>query len=247
MAEVSASQRPTEEQLRVMKLDGGPARVLAGAGSGKTATMTRLIERHVHEYQRGWGSGTAPERILALTVTVKAAEEMRKRLIGALGNEALKLAVSNFHSYALDLVRENAAFLNAEPETPVLRRGRAWLMVLEELAADDLTLRRLDLSDPPTAADRALRLLSAAKNDLVSLDALREQTEKDLANPAATGEMRRCFEERLDLVELAGRFEVRREERGLLRYEDMISLGRSKLSPTRKRASPTRIAPRRGG
>lgn len=220
----ATGQKPTPEQLRVMDLEKGPARVLAGAGSGKTATMTRLVERHVFEHGKQWGRGTAPERILALTFTVKAAEEMRKRLLGALGNEALKLTVANFHSYALEVVRENAAFLGVEAEAPVLRRGRAWLMVLEELSAEDLSLRALDLSDPATAADRVLNLLSAAKNDLVELGALRDRTEEDLRNPLATGEMKVCFEERLDLLDLAGRFEERRQRRGLLRYEDMISL-----------------------
>ncbi len=217
-------QKPTPEQLRVIKLGGGPARVLAGAGSGKTATMTNFVERHVSDHRRGWGDGTAPERILALTFTVKAAEEMRHRLLTTLGNQALKLTVANFHSYALEIVRENGSFLGLETEAPVLRRGRAWLMVLEELASSDFSLRRLDLSDPATAADRVLTLLSAAKNDLVELDTLRERTERDLRNPLATEEMRGCFEERLDLVGLAQRFEVRRQVRGLLRYEDMISL-----------------------
>lgn len=219
-----------------MDLERGPARVLAGAGSGKTATMTRLVERHVFEHGKQWGRGTAPERILALTFTVKAAEEMRKRLLGALGNEALKLTVANFHSYALEVVRENAAFLGVEAEAPVLRRGRAWLMVLEELSAEDLSLRALDLSDPATAADRVLTLLSAAKNDLVELGALRERTEDDLKNPLATEEMKICFQERLDLLDLAQRFEARRERRGLLRYEDMISLAARVLSDPEKGA-----------
>jgi DNA helicase-2/ATP-dependent DNA helicase PcrA len=232
----AARQKPTPEQLRVMDLEKGPARVLAGAGSGKTATMTRLVERHVFEHRKQWGRGTAPERILALTFTVKAAEEMRKRLLGALGNEALKLTVANFHSYALEVVRENAAFLGVEAEAPVLRRGRAWLMVLEELSAEDLSLRALDLSDPATAADRVLTLLSAAKNDLVELGTLRERTEDDLLNPLATEEMKICFQERLDILDLAERFEARRERRGLLRYEDMISLAARVLSNPEKGA-----------
>jgi len=155
---------PTREQAAVIRLDHGPARVLAGAGSGKTFTMTELVSYRVGEHLRRLG-GTAPERILALTFTVKAADEMRSRL----GEQALKLTVANFHSYALQIVRENAAMLGVEPDAPVLRRGRAWLMVLDELAARDLALRRLDLSDPAGAADKVLTLLSQAKNDLVDL------------------------------------------------------------------------------
>ncbi|MDP9477095.1 MAG: UvrD-helicase domain-containing protein, partial [Actinomycetota bacterium] len=214
---------PTAEQAAVIRLEGGPARVLAGAGSGKTYTMTELVSYRVDEHLRMLG-GTAPERILALTFTVKAADEMRSRLIGRLGEQALKLTVSNFHSYALQIVRENAAVLGLEPDAPVLRRGRAWLMVLDELSADDLVLRRLDLSDPAGVADRVLNLLSHAKNDLVDLDRLRVRTQEDLAR-AGSDDLARVLEERLDLVELAQRFEARRAARGLLRYEDMIELG----------------------
>ncbi len=216
-------RRPTAEQVAVIRLEGGPARVLAGAGSGKTHTMTELVSYRVDEHLRRLG-GTAPERILALTFTVKAADEMRSRLIGRLGEQALKLTVSNFHSHALEIVRENAAVLGLEPDAPVLRRGRAWLMVLDEMAADDLVLRRLDLSDPAGVADRVLTLLSRAKNDLVDLDRLRLRTEEDLLRADSDG-LARILEERLDLVDLAQRFEAQRAARGLLRYEDMIELG----------------------
>jgi DNA helicase-2/ATP-dependent DNA helicase PcrA len=214
---------PTREQAAVIRLDHGPARVLAGAGSGKTFTMTELVSYKVNDYLRRLG-GTAPERILALTFTVKAADEMRSRLISRLGEQALKLTVANFHSYALEIVRENAAVLGVEADAPVLRRGRAWLTVLDELAARDLVLRRLDLSDPAGAADKVLTLLSQAKNDLVDLRTLKHRTEEDLTR-AETDGLVRVFEERLDLVELAQRFEITRTARGLLRYEDMIELG----------------------
>jgi len=214
---------PTAEQAAVIRLEGGPARVLAGAGSGKTHTMTELVSYRVDEHLRRLG-GTAPERILALTFTVKAADEMRSRLLGRIGEQALKLTVANFHSYALEIVRENSAVLGLEPDAPVLRRGRAWLMILDELAARDLSLRSLDLSDPAGAANKVLTLLSQAKNDLVDLTALRIRTEADLSK-ADSDELLGVLKQRLDLIELAERFEVRRAARGLLRYEDMIELG----------------------
>jgi len=212
-----------------MRLPGGPARVLAGAGSGKTFTMTELVRSHVDDHLRGYG-GTPPEKVLALTFTVKAAEEMQRRLLAALREQALKLTVANFHSYALEMVKENSAVLGLEPDSPVLRRGRAWMMVMDELGAEDLELRRLDLADPATAADKALVLLSRAKNDLVDLTGLRRRTEEDL-HRAPTEEMRRLFEKRLDLVELARRFEERRKEAGLLRYEE-CSISAPASSPT---------------
>ncbi|CAN5198791.1 ATP-dependent DNA helicase [soil metagenome] len=235
---VDVRRGPTDEQLAVIKLPAGPARVLAGAGSGKTYTMTELVRNRVDDHLRGYG-GTPPERVLALTFTVKAAEEMKRRLLDTLKEQALKLAVSNFHSYALDVVRENDVFLGLEAEAPVLRRGRAWMMVIDELGAEDLSLGHLDLGNPATAADRVLTLLSRAKNDLVDLEELRLRTEEDLGR-ATDESMIRCFEERLDLLELATRFEVRREELGFMRYEEMLELGARVL------ADPAMGSPYRG-
>ncbi|MGH3088381.1 MAG: ATP-dependent helicase [Rubrobacteraceae bacterium] len=229
MGRVKAGRQHTDEQRKVITLEQGPARVLAGAGSGKTHTMTELIGRRVRDHEEGMG-GAAPNRILAITFTVKAAEEMRQRIIERIGESALDLTVSNFHQLAYKIARENAVTLGMEPDAPLLRRGRAWLMVLDDLAAGDLSLRRLDLSNPARAAERALTLLSAAKNDLVGLQSLRERTELDLANPAATDEMRTCFEERLDLVTLAERFEEKRKESGMLMYQDMVEMAVSVLS-----------------
>ena len=108
---------PTAEQAAVIRLEGGPARVLAGAGSGKTHTMTELVSYRVDEHLRKMG-GTAPERILALTFTVKAADEMRSRLLGRIGEQALKLTVSNFHSYALEIVDGWPGELGVEVASP---------------------------------------------------------------------------------------------------------------------------------
>lgn len=213
----------TPEQQRVVRLESGPARVLAGAGSGKTHTMTEFVARRVRDYADGDG-GVAPERILAITFTVKAAEEMRERLLSRIGEPSLKLTVSNFHSLAFNLARENATVLGIPADAPVLRQARAWLMILDDLASEDLSLRRLDLSDPAGVAENTLKLLGEARNELVGLDEIRRKTERDLEDPRTTDGMRRVFEARLDLVKLAGRFEENRTRLGLLQYQDMVEM-----------------------
>lgn len=213
----------TPEQQRVIMLEGGPARVLAGAGSGKTHTMTEFVARKVRDFAEGYG-GVAPERIVAITFTVKAAGEMRERLVSRLGEAALKLTVANFHSLAFDLARRNATALGIPEDAPVLREARAWLMVLDDLASEDLSLRRLDLSDPATVAQNTQRLLGESRNELVGLDEVRRRTERDLKDPRITDALRRVFEERLDLVKLAERFEERRGRLGMLQYGNMVEM-----------------------
>ncbi|MBA2376898.1 MAG: UvrD-helicase domain-containing protein, partial [Rubrobacter sp.] len=220
---MKARPRHTDEQRKVIRLEKGPARVLAGAGSGKTHTMTEFVARKVRDYADGDG-GVAPERVLAITFTVKAAEEMRERLLSRIGEASLKLTVSNFHRLAFGLARENATRLGIPSDAPVLRQARAWLMVLDDLASEDLSLRRLDLSNPATVAENTMRLLREARNELVGLEDVRVRTERDLEDPRATDEMRRVFEDRLDLTTLAQRFEANRTRMGLLQYQDMVEM-----------------------
>jgi ATP-dependent DNA helicase UvrD/PcrA len=84
------------EQRRAAELVRGPVCILAGAGTGKTTTITRRIANQV-------ATGTfAPGEILAVTFTDKAAGEMRARL-GALGGGAVQ--ARTFHSAALAQLR----------------------------------------------------------------------------------------------------------------------------------------------
>src|SRR3954451_5844996 len=84
------------EQLRAVDAVRGPVCILAGAGSGKTTTITRRIANQV-----ATGAFRANE-ILAVTFTDKAAGELRERL-GALG--ATGVRASTFHSAALAQLR----------------------------------------------------------------------------------------------------------------------------------------------
>jgi DNA helicase II / ATP-dependent DNA helicase PcrA len=95
------------EQRRAVEAVRGPVCILAGAGSGKTTTITRRIANQVAE--RAFGSG----EILAVTFTDKAAAEMRGRL-EALGVPGVRACT--FHSAALGQLR----FFAAEPPARIL-------------------------------------------------------------------------------------------------------------------------------
>ena len=82
----------------------GPELIIAGAGSGKTRVLTTRIALLLEQ-------GVLPERILALTFTKKAAEEMRRRIAMQRGAEATRLRMGTFHSVFASMLRPYAHFL----------------------------------------------------------------------------------------------------------------------------------------
>ena len=76
----------------------GPTLIVAGAGSGKTSVLTARIALLMAQ-------GVMPERILALTFTKKAAEEMRNRIIALQGPAASRICMGTFHSVFIRFIR----------------------------------------------------------------------------------------------------------------------------------------------
>ena len=83
---------------------GGPLLVVAGAGSGKTRVLTQRIGRLID-------NGTHPSRILAITFTNKAAEEMRHRVSDIVGPAANNMWVTTFHKACVRILRQHAELL----------------------------------------------------------------------------------------------------------------------------------------
>jgi DNA helicase-2/ATP-dependent DNA helicase PcrA len=96
----------------------GPALVIAGAGAGKTRTLT---------YRVAWliEHGIAPDRILLLTFTNKAAKEMMRRVSDLLGNDVSNLWGGTFHSVGNRILRKHAAVLGWRPDFTILDREDA--------------------------------------------------------------------------------------------------------------------------
>ena len=102
-----------ESQLEVVKAFHGPILVIAGAGSGKTRTLTyrvaRMVESHI-----------PPESILLLTFTRKASQEMLRRAATLLDARCEKVAGGTFHSFSNMVLRRHGRAVNLQPGFSIL-------------------------------------------------------------------------------------------------------------------------------
>src|SRR4249920_2890238 len=90
------------DQLDAVVHADGPLLVVAGAGSGKTRVLTHRIAHLIGD------RGVHPMRILAITFTNKAADEMRHRVAALIGPVAERMWVSTFHSACVRILRRDA-------------------------------------------------------------------------------------------------------------------------------------------
>lgn len=93
------------QQRAAVVHSGPPLLIVAGAGSGKTAVLTRRIAYLLAE------RGVTPGQILAITFTNKAAAEMRERVVELVGPRAASMWVSTFHSSCVRILRTQSALL----------------------------------------------------------------------------------------------------------------------------------------
>jgi superfamily I DNA/RNA helicase len=101
-APVLAPPQLDTSQQAVLAHEAGPLLVLAGPGTGKTTTLVELVVDLVAE------RGVAPDAILALTFSRKAAESLRDRVTARLGRTLGSSLSATFHSFAYSLVRRHA-------------------------------------------------------------------------------------------------------------------------------------------
>ena len=99
------------EQKRAVSTVDGCVRLIAGAGSGKTSTLTKRIAYICED------KGVDPSRILCLTFTNKAAAEMKERAASLMGVEEDSLNMMTFHRLALNIIEEDASIMGWEKAT----------------------------------------------------------------------------------------------------------------------------------
>jgi DNA helicase II / ATP-dependent DNA helicase PcrA len=115
-----------ENQRRAVEWDSGPLLVLAGPGSGKTRVLTVRIAKILED------SAGKSFRVLALTFTNKAADEMRDRLT-AMVPATERALLTTFHAFCADVLRQHGSHVGTRPDFTILNQKSDQVAVLVEV------------------------------------------------------------------------------------------------------------------
>ena len=214
-----------EQRIAVDTLDG-PVMVVAGPGTGKTQTIALRIANILKK------TDTDPDAILALTFTESGARAMRERLIGLIGTAAYYCNISTFHSFCMDVIKDNPdAFVidpAAEPLSDLEKLKRIYRLL------DKTRLNELRPVGAPHHYARAiLRAVSDLKREGVSPDELREilREEQEFLNSGEAVELKKAeitsrtrnLKKNRELAELYETYQKELKKEGRFDFDDMIN------------------------
>jgi DNA helicase-2/ATP-dependent DNA helicase PcrA len=179
----------------------GPLLVVAGAGAGKTKTITHRIVNLIK-------NGISPEAILAVTFTNKAAKEMRERIISEIkkntkGQDKIPF-VSTFHSLGVYIIKENARLLGLTKHFTILDEGDANTLIKD-------ALKELDLDPKQYDPKKIKGIISREKGKFTEL------VDYEIAsNDPSSGYMAKI------VAEVWGLYEKKKEKENSLDFDDLL-------------------------
>lgn len=153
-----ALDRLSPTQRRAVEWDEGAALVLAGPGAGKTLVLTTRVARILDS------TPNRHFRVLALTFTTKAADEMRTRVQAMIPDLAGRTVIGTFHSFCAQLLRQHGSHLSIRPDFGIYDQDDDRAELLRDALVD-----AADRGEPVTSDDtRWLRVIDQLRSSLVS-------------------------------------------------------------------------------
>ncbi|HEY2083069.1 MAG TPA: ATP-dependent helicase [Verrucomicrobiae bacterium] len=132
--QIDYARELNEQQLAAVTAAPGPSLVIAGAGSGKTRTLTYRVAYLLEQ-------GIPPDRILLLTFTNKAAKEMMRRVTELLGQELATLWGGTFHSIGNRILRQHANLLGYQRDFTIMDREDAKHLITTCVAESNIDVK----------------------------------------------------------------------------------------------------------
>jgi len=198
-----------KEQKEAVYYQKGPLLIIAGAGTGKTTTITERIKWLVTE------KGLNPSQVLALTFTEKAAKEMEERVDKAMPLGYAQYWISTFHSFGDRILRDEAHQIGLDPNFKLMSEAESVLFLRENLYELDLNYFR-PVSNPDKFLSGIISHFSRLRDEDLSpqeyLEFAQKQsqkanTEETELEAAKTSELAQAFQTYQKLKEKAGKFD----------------------------------------
>ena len=189
------------QQLAAVTAPPGPALVIAGAGSGKTRTLTYRVAYLLEQ-------GIPADRILLLTFTNKAAAEMMRRIGDLLGHQLRALWGGTFHSIGARILRLHADAVGYEKDFTILDRDDAQDLIKACMA--DAQIDKKDKHFPKPAV----------LNEIFSLTANTHKTTEELVD----GQFSYFSQFAAQIADLAKRYTARKRATNAMDFDDLLAL-----------------------
>lgn len=188
-------------QREAVSCTEGPVLIVAGAGSGKTRVLTTRIAYLLEQ-------GKDPHRIMALTFTKKAADEMKERIAVMVGrNRARQLRMGTFHSVFSVFLREFAELIGYPQQFTIYDRNDTETMI-------KTCLKELGLAEDKTYKPRDVHSrISKAKNNLITSDAYRNNAQILAADVAA---------KRSKICDIYSLYDQKCRQAGVMDFDDLL-------------------------
>lgn len=243
---------PTAEQAAIISSPLTPRLVIAGAGSGKTATMA---DRVVWLVANGW---VRPEEVLGVTFTRKAAGELATRIRaklavlqriaaedtgnavfpeGLLSSDALEPKVSTYHSFASGIVSDYGLRLGVERDVVLLGGAQAWQLASEVVEAFDGEYRHFSAAKS-TLVKAVIQLAGECAEHLqepadveawlmariADFESLPYVADGKKNPTQAATDLAAMLRTRASVADMVGRYSAAKRARGALDFGDLVAL-----------------------
>ncbi len=206
-----------------------PSAIIAGAGSGKTTVMAARVVWLVGHV------GIAPERILGLTFTTKAAAELGQRIRANLELLGVDLegqpTASTYHAFAGQLIAEHGLRLGIEPDLRIVTDASRFQRMARAIETHDGDLAEVS-THVPSLVSTAMSLDSQLSEHLVTPEQLRafeaEVLPAVLAEPRQTLDVQKAASaqrRRVEISHLVDRYREAKAADGVMDFSDQMAWG----------------------
>jgi len=215
--------KETKQQLNIINSSADIKRIIACAGSGKTTVLVNNIIKVLND------GSCSPDKILALTFTRNAAENMRVRIRESItgDNDLEGINIFTFNSFGNEIISEHSFEFGLGKDFKIISDSQSWQILYEIFNQSDLKHLKAG-KRVGEFVQGLLKYIESLKNNLISVDEFEDYLinyEKILSgykSEALRNEEERLIESQRELFDIYRKYERRKIERNCIDYPDQV-------------------------